>query len=245
MSTRAERVKEALEHIEGFEKVAFALAINDVPLRRDYFNAVTGYDPARVVRVLARLANEGVVAETDGLLFQIASPEIGREVLSHLPDGLGRELHQASLDWARDCEDVSDRFLVHHLVGAGDFEGAARRALACRRAEEDLVRGRAWIKPLQLALEGLLQETTCDIPLCIDLGLTLVRDGHGLLKPGVVTAILSSLMNLDLNGEQLAEVAASETWLKEQRSQARAQARQAARQAKEAAQDEASEEISP
>ena len=225
MATRAERVKEALEHVHGHELVAFALALNTKPLRRDYFNSVCGYDEGVVVRVLAKLANDGVVGETDGLEFHIASKEVAKDVLEHIPEGVAASLHQASLEWAEGREDVSNRFLVDHMIGAGKFAQAGDMALDLRRSEEDPIRAKVWLKPMREALAGLLQAENKNIEQCLNLGLNVVKDGYGLMKPKAVTSILSSLLELELTMEQMAEVTGLEEWLKGERSRARAAAK--------------------
>ncbi len=225
MATRAERVKEALDHVHGHENVAFALAINEVPLRRDYFNQICGYDETVVVKTLAKLANDGVVGETDGLEFHIASKEIAKDVLAHIPEGLAPQLHGATLDWAAEQDDVSNRFVVRHLIGAGEYAKAGEMAIGLRRSEEDPIRAKSWLKPMREALAGLLNAEDKNITLCLDLGLSVVRDGYGLMRPKAVTTTLSSLLELDLNMEQVAEVTSCEEWIKGERSRSRAAAR--------------------
>lgn len=225
MATRAERVKEALDQVQGHEKVAYALAVNDQPLRRQYFNEVCNYSEAVVVKTLAKLANGGVVGETDGLLFHVASKEVAKDIIEMLPSELAQEIHDASLAWAEGREDVSDRFVIDHMIGAGEYPMAAEKTLLLRHEEDDAFKAKAWLKPLRGILAGLLNDKKIDCELCLEVGIQIVHDGYGLLKPKVLTTILTDLAQLELNPDQNALVVQTEEWLKSERSRARAEAK--------------------
>ncbi len=237
MATRAERVKEALDHVHGHEKVAFALAINDRPLRRAYFNQICGYDESVVVKTLAKLANNDLVAETDGLEFQVASKEVAKEIREHLPPELAQELHSATLDWAEGREELDDRFLVDHLIGACEFSLAAEKAMELRRLEDDPFKAKTWLKPMRQALEGLLAAENKDINQCVTLGLSVAKDGYAFMQPKMLTSIFANLLELDVTGEQREEIASCEAWIKGERARKRAAAKSEAK-AQQAAQQQ-------
>ncbi|MFT7619799.1 MAG: hypothetical protein ACI97A_003456 [Planctomycetota bacterium] len=225
MATRAERVKEALEQVEGHEKVAYALAINEEPMRRQYFNDVCGFNESIIVKTLAKLANGGIVGDTDGLLFHVASKEIAKDVLELLPSELAQEIHDSSLAWSEGREDVSDRFVISHMIGAGEYAMAAEKVLLARHAEDDAFKIKGWLKHLRQIFTGLMTAKNIDIELCLEVGIQVVHDGLGLMRPKALTTILADLSQLKLNPDQNALVLQTEEWLKDERLRVRTAAK--------------------
>ncbi len=175
MATRAERVDEAFELIQGREGLLELLALNEIPLRRAYFTAVTGLASEKVVRSLAKLANAGMLEETDGLLFRIVSPEEGEEVVKRIAPERRRQLHEDSLAWALAEEFGDPRFKLSHLIGAGRLADAAELATELLADETDAFRARSWTTRLRTILDAMLDGDGHDPELLRRAGVTLIE----------------------------------------------------------------------
>lgn len=203
MATLTERADEAIDVVEGDLDLLWALAANDRPVDRDYLIHVTGMERRRLVRTLARLANAGVLAETEGIVFALERDAVRDELLQRAPADRLLTVHELSLDWARTraADDprrgtVDASFELAHAVGARRFEETAPAlADALRGAVEPIDR-----RVLELAkrtLLGLMDHAGENRTAILALGIELLDRGRAVLKPMEIRNLTATLRELD------------------------------------------------
>ena len=201
MASRAERIDEALLLVAGGEGVLWALALNEIPVRRPYLEAVTGLSERVVVKALARLANAGLLAPTQGLRFELESPEMARDVRDRIPSGERRQIHEESLTYEfPPGEDPGPSFRLVHLIGADRPADAGKLLLEILSHEPpEIAAGRA-----ATLLEELVRrfEQVGDEPLGLLEGLKLawLRCGMQTLGPRKLRALGEDLKAAGLVG---------------------------------------------
>ncbi|HGY91367.1 MAG TPA: hypothetical protein ENK43_09365 [Planctomycetes bacterium] len=201
MVSRAERIDEALLLVAGGEGVLWALALNEIPVRRTYIEAVTGLSERVVVKALARLANAGLLAPTKGLRFELESPEMARDVRERVPPGERRQIHEESLRYEfPPAEDPGPTFRLVHLMGADRVADAGKLMLEILSHEPPQIEaGRA-----ATLLEELIRriDDVGDEPLGLMEGLKLawLRCGMQTLGPRKLRALGEDLKAAGLVG---------------------------------------------
>lgn len=243
MATRSERVDEALELVAGHEALLELLALNEIPLRRNYFNEVSGIDAPRVVKLLAKLANAAMLEETDGLLFRIVAAEEAEEIRGRIAPERRRQLHEDSLAWAEGKNGLDPRFVVGHLIGAERHDQAARLLIDLLGPETDAFRAKAWLARLKLTLDSMLDAGDQEPALLREVAVLYIQRAGKELKSRELSRLNSRLKELDVSEDDRLLFDA----LTEQAAQARAAeaaARRATEQAAAAAATQAGEAAS-
>lgn len=231
MATRSERVDEAFEVIAGSEILLEVLALNEIPLRRSYFQTVTDLEAGRLVKALAKLANASMLEETDGLLFKIVTAEDADEIKGRITPERRRQIHEDSLAWAAIEEAPDPRFMIGHLLGAERFDQAARMAMDLLAGESDVIRARAWSGRLKIALDGMLDAGSFEPQLVRAAGVAFIERAGKDLKSRELARLNSRMKELDVSEDDRLLFDA----LVEQASQARAGEATARKAAEEAA----------
>jgi hypothetical protein len=205
MATRAERAEDAIQGAAEWPQLLWALALNRSPVRRSYLAAVTRLAPRPLVKALARLANEGVVAPTEGLVFQLDRKSYGNEITARVPEDEARAIHEQSLHWAREQEHVDPDFMMEHLVGGGLWAEASDGLVArlAPRLEEE----NGGVTPVEVArakaiLLGLMEHARENRGRILELGMMVVERARSGLKPTELKNLIASLRELD-PGEEL------------------------------------------
>ncbi len=207
MASRAERIDEALLLVAGGEGVLWALALNEIPVRRDYLEAVTGLSERVVVKALARLANAGMLAPTKGLRFELESPEMARDVRERAPDGERRQIHEESLRYEfPPGEDPGPTFRLVHLMGADRLADAGALLLEILSQESPEVSDSRAAALLETLIRRL--EEGGDEPLGLMEGLKLawLRCGMTTLGPRKLRALGEDLKDAGLVGAAAASL---------------------------------------
>lgn len=205
MRTRSERLMDAEEAAEDAPLILSALALNRQPMRRAYFIAVTETEEKLTVKTLARLANAGAVAPTEGLTFEIADKELAEDVLAKTPDDIRKTLHQRSLDYAVGKKECPPRFIVHHSLGLGEYVRAAELLIA-EIPSADAERAKDLATGLKECLTGLWAIPEVDRTLVEKVGVALLKYGEPTLRPREFKEWVERMRTLPLVLESLAVV---------------------------------------
>lgn len=237
MRSRSDLVDEAVRVAEEQVSVLWALGLNSTDQRRAYFESVTGLSRTQVVGCLARLANVGLLAETDGLQFRIAKGPVRDEILDRMAEQDRISLAEASLNYAEEQESIDGRFLIDHALHAGQPEEAARLLLeeAGAEREEDLFKRISLVHALERTYSVLEKRDDVAEQVEFDLGCALIVQGEGELKQKTWRWVLSRMESHALATDSLKDEwkAASE------REKARVKAEKQARQSETASEDPA------
>lgn len=199
MATRAERAEAAIEAAGETTDLLWALALNRGAVRRRYLESVTGMAARPLVKALARLANDGVVAPTEGLVFQLDRKAYGKEIDARIPREDALRIHEASLEWLAAIEGDEPEFRLEHLVGAERWPEASD-ALVDRIAARESEDGS--LTPVEVAraksvLLGMMNDASANRGRIFELGVTLVERGRFGLKPTEIKNLITSLRELE------------------------------------------------
>ncbi len=194
MKSRAEIVDEAIEIAGEDADVLWALAINSMPMRRAYFETISERTPRQVVKCLARLANVGLLAATDGLLFSIDSERVSQLIVERIPEGRGIELASQSLEFGNTCDDLPEMFFVDHALRSDRPTQAAERLVAQlpEHPAEDSPVAREVIDALNRVLKALWADHVTDA-LFLSVGKALIQHGPTSIKPRAWRELLAAL----------------------------------------------------
>ena len=202
MASRAELVDEAVLLVAGAENVLWILAINEVPLRRSHFLALTELSNQVVVKALARLANASMLAATDGLEFSMVTPEMRREVASRIPDAERKALHDASLELEKEQPGFGARYVLGHLLGAERWQEASEHLFALMESGDTGLAPMALVARIERILKGLEAEGGENLTLREDLLLRLLDVGRPFLGPKKMRGWVRELEEAGLQGER-------------------------------------------
>ncbi|MCA9321983.1 MAG: hypothetical protein KDB53_14675, partial [Planctomycetes bacterium] len=208
MASRAEIIDESMLLCAGAEDILYLLALNAQPRRRAYFSAGTGLSNQVILKVLARLANAGMVDPGEGLDFKIISPEMARDLRARIPDDRRVGLHERALaildeGWP-ESDDPGPLYRFDHLIGAERWAEASTLLLDLLEAPAEA----AGLSPmqavsrLQKALRGLADKSVRDLALEEDITLRLLEVGTPFIKPKALRESLRFLQEAGLAGEK-------------------------------------------
>ncbi|MEE9392996.1 MAG: hypothetical protein V3W41_10865 [Planctomycetota bacterium] len=201
MATRTERVEEALNQFESHQDLIWAMALNEAPVRRSYLEEVAGLDRRTAVRTLAKMANAGILAATEGLEFEIDRKAYVNEFRDRVPAERAVEIHERSLDWAEAQEGIGDEFYLTHQLGARRYEvvaDAVADRIRERAAAEESPR-RQDLMFAKRSLLGLMEAPKDNKARLVELGLLTLQFGRSVLRPMEWKNLAISLRELGLN----------------------------------------------
>ncbi len=195
MKSRAEIVEDAIAVSGEDVRVLWALALNDQPLRRAYFEAVSDRTQHQVVKCLARLANAGLLSPTDGLLFAIDNPKVRALLAERVSPDEGQALAISSLEFGEGRDDLPEMFFVEHSLRAQQVEAAAIRLLDQTPSEpltDPALRG-ALVSAMARTFQALQEQSDVSDDIVLSVGQALLIHGQRELKPKAwrdLTAVL-------------------------------------------------------
>lgn len=203
MRNKQEVLTESFEVIEDTPEILFALALNTQPLRRAYFAAVTGFDDRTVTKMLARLANAGAIAPTDGLLFRLIDDSLYEDIIAKIPPETKKTLHEKSLAFADEKNDMPPAFMIHHALGLGDYARAAD-ILMVEIAKPLQSHPQETAAAFRECVNGLWAMPERDEKLIAKVGIEMMRRSESLLKPREFKEWVERLRAMNLGDEATA-----------------------------------------
>ncbi|MEZ6195790.1 MAG: hypothetical protein R3F20_08680 [Planctomycetota bacterium] len=236
MATRAERADEAIAFAENWPGILWALAVNTTPVRKGYLEAVSGAVGRPLIRALAKMANQGFLAETEGIEFQLDRKVFGGELRERVPAEIAAELHEKSLAWGERHAPDDLVFRLGHLVGAGRWPEACDDVLEVfgRRLSSGVTPGPGEVARAKAVLIGLLDDPRAHRGRILELGMLLLGSCRAFLKPGEIKNMIASLRELAPGEEIEGRLAAVEEAAR-QDSKERRRKKKAAAEGEEAA----------